>query len=75
MIKNPTARRQPVGYLQSAVEMNPGQPETNRDQRLERDLNIKPTPQLLQHASLPDFQTKSTVSTSEKILNNINAVV
>ena len=24
--KNPTGRRQPVGYLQSVVELNPGQP-------------------------------------------------
>lgn len=29
MIKNPTGRRPTVDYLQSVVEMNPGQPETN----------------------------------------------
>ena len=38
-LRTPTARRQPVGYLQSVVELNPGQPETNPNQRLERDLN------------------------------------
>ena len=48
-LRIPTGRRQPVGYLQSVVELNPGQPETNPDQRLERDLNLRqshanPTP-------------------------------
>ena len=39
MTQNPTGRRQPVGYLRSGVELNPGQPETNPFQRIERDLN------------------------------------
>ena len=39
MIKDPTGSRQAVGYLQSVVELNPGQPETNPDQKSERDLN------------------------------------
>ena len=36
-IRTPNGRRQPDGYLQSVVELNPGQLETNPDQRLERD--------------------------------------
>ena len=39
MIKTPTGRRQPDGYLQSVVELNPGQLERNQNQRLERDLS------------------------------------
>ena len=49
LLRTPTGRRQPDGYLQSVVELNPGQPETNPNQRLERDLNpeqphANPTP-------------------------------
>ena len=42
MIKTPSAgRRQPVGYLQSVVELNPEQLKTNLDHRLELDFNPK----------------------------------
>ena len=34
ILRTPTGGRQPVGYLQSMVELNPGQPETNPNQRL-----------------------------------------
>ena len=37
--RTPTGRRQPVAYLQSVVKSNPGQPETNPNQGLERDLD------------------------------------
>lgn len=35
-LRTPTGGRQPFGYLQSVVEFNPGQPETNPDKMLER---------------------------------------
>ena len=34
ILRTPTGGKQPVGYLQSMVELNPGQPETNPNQRL-----------------------------------------
>ena len=54
MIRTPNGRIQPVGYLQSVVELNPGQPETSPYQRLERGLNqgqlhVNPTPYPLDH--------------------------
>ena len=80
-LRTPFGRRQPVGYLQSAVELNPGQPETNPDHRLERDLNPgqpdgNPTtgPRLSPTTPLSHI-FKLTVSTSENILNNTNVVV
>ena len=39
MIKNPNWQEATSWYLQSEVELNPGQLETNPDQRLEQDLN------------------------------------
>ena len=49
LLRSPTGRRQPAGYLQRLIGLIPGQPETNPDQRLERDLNTRqphanPTP-------------------------------
>ena len=49
LLRSPTGRRQPAGYLQRVMGLNPGQTETNPDQRLERDLNTgqphaNPTP-------------------------------
>ena len=43
LLRTITGRRQVVGYLQSVVELNPGQPKTNPNQRLEKDLNPEKT--------------------------------
>ena len=55
-LRTPTGRRQPVGYLKSVAELNPGQPETNPNRRLEWDLkpgqpHANPTPWALDHTA------------------------
>ena len=57
-LRTPTDRRQPVGYLQSVVELNPRQLERNPNQRLERDLNpgqphANPSPGAIDHTAPP----------------------
>ena len=41
LLRTPTGGRQPVGYLQSVVELNQGQPETNPSQRLDSLLDMQ----------------------------------
>ena len=56
MINNPTG--QLAGYLQSVVELNPGKPETNPDQRLEWELNPgQPHPSATHTVQAPGYSS------------------
>ena len=60
-----TGRRKAVGYLQSVVELNPGQPETNPNRKLKQDLNpgqphANPTTEPLGHTATRCLSLHST---------------